>query len=72
MSDYVIEKDVPIPPQQWAKNGLTYALRHMEVGDSVMAPGKKVSSIAASAGRLKPKKFTARTVDGGVRIWRIE
>jgi hypothetical protein len=67
-----IEKEVPLPSR--SKNGnCKYPWDALAVGDSFFAP----VHIAAMAGlrlaadkRLKIKT-TSRTVEGGVRVWRI-
>lgn len=67
-----IEKKIPIPSGRGPYG--KYPWSQMEIGDSFLIPGKKVSLVSstmASAGRRLNKKFTARTVEGGVRVWRI-
>ena len=66
-----IEKGVPIPRQRggWGISGL---LRVMEVGDSVFVPGNTAKRVGQLARHARPSKFTSRTIEGGVRIWRIE
>lgn len=67
-----IEKGVPLPPDGRKQlGGVTAAFRAMEVGDSVLLLGKKHSSVGAIVARLKPKKFATRSVDGGLRVWRV-
>lgn len=55
-----------------------YPFLKMAVGDSLFFEGEKIGPeckpyIAASVfGRNNGMKFAGRTVDGGVRIWRVE
>lgn len=66
MSEFVIEKGVPIP------NGRSrYPFKDMEVGDSVYIEGKASSKISGSFGILRPKRFIARNEKTGVRVWRV-
>lgn len=82
MTDEIkIEKGIPIPIRKRGVGGGMHVLvvREMMVGDSVFLKcvdtkqQRSRSTYAAIwAKRLAPKRFTARMVDGGVRIWRIE
>ena len=77
MSKYKIEKNIPVPCASNKGGLLKYPWPEMEVGDHIFVPGKKTGDImAASRGWSKRNapgwKFTARAVDGGVRIWRIK
>lgn len=68
--DFKIEKNVPLrSPRK------VYPWGKMAVGDSFFVPEVKVTSVTSSAtlaGARMGMKFTCRSVDGGVRIWRIE
>ncbi len=69
---YVIEKDVPPPVHAQAGWGMRAAFRAMSVGDSVLIPGKHINSVSQATRQAVPDaKFTCRTVDGGVRVWRL-
>jgi hypothetical protein len=54
-----------------------YPFRTMQIGESFFVPGGKQANVggcayahcSTSAGR--GKRFTTRTVEGGVRCWRI-
>lgn len=70
MSEIKIDTDVPIPRRR-----NKYPWAGMKVGDSFLIPGKciqKVSGLTSAGARCFGGKYTARTVEGGVRIWRIE
>ena len=75
---YKIEKGVemPRPPQ-------VYPWAEMEVGDSFLAPcesgekervGNRIRNAAAKFVEVRGLdwKFRIRSVDGGVRIWRVK
>jgi hypothetical protein len=67
-----IEKGVPLPSN--ARGPLSkLPFEQMEIGDSVFFPGKKAAQMSGylAKSRHLGKQFTARTLDGGCRIWRI-
>ncbi len=52
-----------------------YPWADLEVGQSFFVPGaalRSMGSTASHAGRRSGKKFIARAVEGGVRVWRYE
>lgn len=65
-----IEKNIPIPPRRGS--GIAAILREMQVGDSVLFPRGDGRNARSTFGRFEPKKFCTRSVDGGIRVWRIE
>jgi hypothetical protein len=74
MTQFVIEKNIP-PPQKSAKYGLVATLCRLDIGDSVFAPTQRPQSIQTSKNNAQKKSgflFSTRSVDGGVRVWRIE
>jgi hypothetical protein len=79
MSKYVIEKNVPIArvvnngkPRD--DSGLKGTMRRMEVGDSFLATNSK-PVVRQTAQILRRefigRKYVTRSVDGGVRVWRV-
>lgn len=81
----MIEKGIPIPrkkvpgsppdPRGKYATRQYYPWNEMEVGDSFLVTNRKASTLSASmtsATRRTGFKFTARTLEKGVRIWRIE
>ncbi len=69
-----VEKNIRIPETSAKGRPSIYPFATMDVGDSFFLDGKAVASIspvAASHGQKYGKKFTCRTVEGGVRVWRI-
>lgn len=74
---YIIEKGVPVPSRQ-RTDTMTFAFQQMQCGDSIFFAGKRIYSVSAASRVLRMKKklpaesrFTCRTMDGGVRVWRI-
>jgi hypothetical protein len=63
-----IEKGIPVPAKRAGRRAL---LKTMEVGDSVFFAGAKLGTISPYTRQEGPLKFTCRTIDGGVRVWRI-
>lgn len=75
--EFVIEKDVPLPESHSShRGGLSGALRKMEVGDSILLKDKSQHFISAAGQTVAMRendgrKYMTRTVEGGVRIWRV-
>ena len=71
-----ITDDVPTPKASGKGRPAKYPFSKMEVGQSVFIEGAKTGGkeyLAASAiGRMKGWKFSGRSQDGGLRIWRVE
>lgn len=79
-----IERDIPLTPVKRPNRkkkpviklpkSRKYPFSTMKVGDSFFLEGK-LGTIAPSASQynksLAPKKFCCRTVEGGVRVWRV-
>jgi hypothetical protein len=75
---FKIESGVPIPTGPVLRKS-KYPLAGMQPGDSFFVPGAKVSiqkSVRAAASvfsaRNKGTEFTARLVEGGLRVWRVK
>lgn len=67
---FEIEKGVAIP-----RGRGMYPFRNMEVGDSFFVPGATAKNLSTCACQFSARhghgwKFSVRTVDGGVRVWR--
>lgn len=87
MSDFQVEKDVPIPEGRQGRES-KYPFREMEVGDSFLVAPEvdellgeqedfakvrgRVSNVAYKYGKEHDKKFTVRQVEEGIRVWRVE
>ena len=74
---YAIEKNIPTPELRFPrKKTAKYPFAKMKVGDSFFVPEGKLNRISTSMAYFhnhnKPKRVTARTIEGGVRIWRIK
>lgn len=75
MSEFHIEKGIPVPKMTGAGRKTKYPFESMQVGDSFFVKDGAVKTLSRSCGtygkRLE-RKFTSRTVDGGARVWRTE
>jgi hypothetical protein len=76
MTEFKIEKGVPMPGGRGRASALLDTLRQMEPGDSLFrasaASGSAVHNVLQYLRRRETgKKWTARKVEGGWRIWRI-
>lgn len=81
MRKFKVEDNVPIPPRKGGKSQRKYPLNALLVGQSFFVPFasddarkglSRLSSVAILHGKETGKKFTTRTVEGGVRVWRVE
>lgn len=77
---FQIERSIPLPtprmPKQAAPKKVTLAatFRRMRKGDSVLVTERTAKSVSVSmvqATQQTGHKFTYRTVEGGVRVWRV-
>lgn len=70
-----IEKNIPLPTSSSIGAPRKYPFFDMAVGESVFFEGKKIPCkeyiAAKAAGSKIGADFVGRTVDGGVRIWRV-
>lgn len=70
-----IESNIPIPDDGARGGKSKYPFGKMGVGDSVFIHGETSQGNAAMAarsfGRRNRMQFTARTENGGCRIWRV-
>lgn len=73
---FEIEKGVPMPADQKGKKGSSkYPLADMSIGDSFFVPNGRITTVRKAAYQRGPalnRRFSVRTVDGGVRVWRVE
>lgn len=78
-----IDRDIPIPEsrthggRRGASGGATgkYPWAEMEVGDSFLVKNVRqqhMGQLASAAGARLGRKFSTRTVENGVRVWRIK
>lgn len=70
MGELVIEVGVPIPED---KAAIGWPHAQMEVGQSFFVVGKGLQTVCNANQRFQKRlgwKFTARKVEGGVRVWR--
>jgi hypothetical protein len=69
-----IDKDIP-PPKQYGRAAVQkYPWKEMEIGNSFLVKqvGPSFPAQARNASRLYGRKFVARKVSGGYRVWRVE
>lgn len=75
MSEFTIEKGIPVPKMTGAGRKTKYPFESMQVGDSFFVKDGTVKTLSRSCGtygkRLE-RKFASRTVEGGARVWRVE
>lgn len=74
---FVIEKNVPLPQKAGGRTSGSskYPFVQMAPGDSFFVAGKTLRTFGSTVGAHRKKyggKFTCRTVEGGVRVWRLE
>lgn len=75
-----IERNVPLPGFRSSRSkSIMDAMQRCAVGDCFFVPIEGAvtrHSIMMSVMRnnkvVKPKRFTSRTIDGGIRVWRVE
>lgn len=68
-----VDKEIPIPRKQ--RKHAKWPWHELEVGDSFLMPEKSINAATAhanTASKSTGHKYTCRTVEGGVRIWRVK
>ena len=76
MTKIEIESGIPIPGMRGRRPIRCYPFADLEVGQSFLATDRNVSQMSATACYFSNKtggeyKFRCRTVEGGVRVWRV-
>lgn len=72
--DITIDKGILIPAKRESKLLKNYPVEKMAIGDSFFLPGAIITHVSPRMHRYAVKynfKFTSRSIDGGVRVWRI-
>ena len=67
-----VESSIPVPRVRMRRE---YPYKVMEVGDSFFVPDAKMQVVCNNnyrTGKLLGKKFIARRLGDGVRVWRTE
>jgi hypothetical protein len=73
-----VERGIAIPPMRrgFRRRSIHYPFVALEIGESFLVPRGADQRVVASMCLYWKKKigrvFTTRTVDGGIRVWRIE
>ena len=73
MSEYIIEKNIPITPsKRGVSSPFTIAIRSLQVGDSFVCPKKRITSVGVVS-KVAGVKCTTRTINkDSIRVWRIK
>lgn len=69
-----VESGIPLPNKGHVGAAPKYPWAEMKVGDSFFVKGtttRAFSAQVARRARMDGHKYSVRTVDGGVRVWRI-
>lgn len=74
---YEIEGDIPLPKKASRGANAKYPFASLAVGQSFLARDGKTNCLSACARAWAKRngaaaRFAVRTVDGGVRVWRVE
>lgn len=73
---YNIEKNIPFPSNIVIKRREKYPFSQLKLGDSFLVPDGKMSTISVSVAKynknMQKRRFRARTVKEGVRVWRVQ
>jgi len=68
-----IEQGIPVPTRhRTAPKGYSKALQELASGESRMLPITMTQAQMAARHALGKGNYVCRTVDGGVRIWRLK
>jgi hypothetical protein len=82
--EYEIEHGIPVPPLRSGSGiGEKMPLGKMELGDSFLVPihmsngdarqlRNRLNGVVGYYSKKSGKRFAVRSVDGGVRVWRVE
>lgn len=69
------DKKMPIPEVGGAGSKSKYPWITMKIGESFFVPDRKIEGFSAqvvNAGKRFGTRYTCRTMNGGVRVWRLE
>jgi len=78
MSTPLIETNVPLPHRRHRSKEKYGYVDEMNIGDSIFFINETRQTLSALMGaiayrsRTDGKKFATRTMDGGLRIWRLK
>lgn len=68
---YKIVSDIPLPSGVYK-----FPFDELEVGDSFLVEEKEIESLRSTVSSWtntnKPKRLSCRSVEGGMRVWRIK
>ena len=72
--EFEVENGIPVSRQIRPPYGSKYPFAGLKPGQSFFVPGGRaapIASAASEAGVRTDHRYTVRTVDGGVRVWRL-
>ena len=76
---YAVERNVPAPGINRPSRATKYPFPQLKVGDSFFVPHDnnnraipRVRSAASLWAKYHNLKLVTRTVDGGIRVWRVK
>lgn len=73
-----IEQGIPVPRKKTGRperRGIMTLLRSMAIGDSIFIENVGHSDTSGRITRVRQQqggRFTSRSINGGIRVWRIE
>ena len=77
-----IEKGIPVADRNYVRSRISYPFKDMKIGDSFMIKtnkknhtSKRGSLVSAAIHYSKTDKtfhYVTRTVEGGIRLWRVK
>lgn len=74
LKEYEIENNIPIPwKNRKERIKFTTTLKKLEIGQSFFCKKNRntVSTLMTREKKKTGKSFTTRSMDGGIRVWRI-
>ena len=73
---YVIEKNIPLPSKIIMNKREKYPFSLLKVGHSFLVPNGKMRTVSVSVAKynkqMPNRRFTARTIKEGIRVWRVK
>lgn len=73
MSKFPVERGIPLPKRTGGRPQ-KYPWNEMQVGDSFFVPDGKIKMLSAATNfrtQISGHRYTLRSVEGGVRVWRV-
>jgi len=67
-----IDKKIPLPKRSVRRSKWGEVLNRMQIGDSILFKNPYEANSFRSAAKAHGYSVTQRSVDGGIRVWRIK